>query len=491
MRDLAVGASAEPLNFPLLLAEGSTPVGRLDVLSPYDGTLLGTVETGGTDHVERALSTAHAAFRDRDGWLSVPERISILVRTAEIMEYRAEDLALLAASEGGKPLLDSRVEVARAIDGVRLCVEALRGETGTGIAIGTTPATTGRQAFTHKEPIGVVVAVSAFNHPLNLIVHQVGPAVASGCPVVVKPAADTPLSCLAFVEILREAGLPPSWCQAIVTDDNATAEALVTDPRVGFFSFIGSARVGWMLRSKLAPGVRCALEHGGAAPAIIGATADLDAAVSSLVKGGFYHAGQVCVSVQRVFAPRATSAALGERLAAAADALTVGDPTDESTEVGPLIRHREVDRVAAWVDEAVAQGAKLMCGGKKLSDSCYAPTVLLDPPADTKVSQLEVFGPVVCVYGYDATSDAIKAANGLPTAFQAAVFTRDLDEALDVSRRLDASAVMINDHTAFRDDVMPFAGLRESGLGVGGIPYTFEDMQIEKMIVLKSGALDH
>ena len=491
MRDLGVLTSGGTLDFPLLVAGDAEPAGSLDVRSPYDGALLGRVATGGVDHVEHGLSEAHATFRDRDGWLPVPKRISILKRAAELMEDRAEDLALLAASEGGKPLLDSRVEVTRAIDGVRLCVEALRGEAGTGIALGTTPASAGRQAFTHKEPIGVVVAVSAFNHPLNLIVHQVGPAVAAGCPVIIKPAADTPLSCLAFVEILRDAGLPSSWCQAIVTGDNATAEALVTDSRVGFFSFIGSARVGWMLRSKLAPGVRCALEHGGAAPAIIGASADTDATLASLLKGGFYHAGQVCVSVQRVFVPRSMSRRIAEQLAAAADRLAVGDPTLETTEVGPLIRHREVDRVAEWVDEAVAGGATLLCGGKRISDSCYSPTVLLDPPNDAKVSQLEVFGPVVCVYGYEQIEDAIASANALPTAFQAAVFTQELDEAIDVSQRLDASAVMVNDHTAFRDDVMPFAGLRESGLGVGGIPYTFEDMQIDKMVVVKSGALGH
>jgi acyl-CoA reductase-like NAD-dependent aldehyde dehydrogenase len=405
------------------------------------------------------------------------------------MEEKADELALLAASEGGKPLTDSIVEVTRAIDSVRLCIESLRGHPGDVISLGTTQATVGRIAYTQKEPIGVVVAVSAFNHPLNLIVHQVGPAVASGCPVVVKPAADTPLSCLKFVALLREAGLPEAWCQAVVASDRDAAENLVIDKRVGFFSFIGSARVGWMLRSKLAPGARCALEHGGVAPLFLLEDCDFDSALPSVLKGGFYHAGQVCVSVQRVFAPRKISGQFAADLATAASQLVVGDPTAASTEVGPLIRKAEVMRVGEWVDEAVASGAKLLCGGKTISNSCYAPTVLLDPPPDARISTEEVFGPVVCVYGYDDINDAIDTANSLPTAFQAAVFSRDIDEAMKLARRLDASAVMINDHTAFRDDVMPFAGLRESGLGTGGIPYTLADMQVDKMTVIKSAEI--
>ncbi len=465
------------------------PAGRLTVTSPYDGRELDQVATAGPDHVADALSTAHDLFRDRSLWLSVPKRVEILNNAAAIMGSQIEELTLLAASEGGKPYQDSKVEIIRAIDGVRLCAEALRSHAGSVIPLGTTNATTGRAAFTHKEPVGVVVAVSAFNHPLNLIVHQVGPAVASGCPVVVKPAADTPLSCLRFVDILREAGLPNAWCQALITDDRETAEALVTDPRVGFFSFIGSARVGWMLRSKLAPGARCALEHGGAAPVILVDPYDRDAALSAVLKGGFYHAGQVCVSVQRVFAPAADAANFAEALAEQAKTLVVGAPEDKATQVGPLIRIGEVDRVAEWVDEAISAGAKLLCGGKKISDTCYAPTVLLDPPQDSRVSTSEIFGPVVCVYGYDNLDAAVSQANALPVAFQAAVFSRDVDVAMRLYKELDASAVMINDHSAFRDDVMPFAGLRESGLGVGGIPYTMEDMQIDKMMVIKSEGL--
>ena len=473
----------------LKIESGRPAAGELVVASPYDGRELERVPTAGPDHVEDAMSVAYGLFRDRHTWLSIPDRVEILGKAAAIMGSQVEELTMLAASEGGKPYADSKVEVIRAIDGVHLCIENLRGHPGAVIPLGTTQATVGRAAFTQKEPVGVVVAVSAFNHPLNLIVHQVGPAVATGCPVVVKPAADTPLSCLRFVEILHQAGLPEAWCQAVITEDRETAEKLVTDPRVGFFSFIGSARVGWMLRSKLAPGARCALEHGGAAPVILAPPYDMDAVVPSVSKGGFYHAGQVCVSVQRVFVPAADAEAFAGKLADSAKSLVVGAPEEPATEVGPLIRTAEVDRVAEWVDEAVSAGASLICGGKKISDTCYEPTVLLNPSADAKVSSLEIFGPVVCIYGYDDVDAAVEKANALPVAFQAAVFSQDIDTAMRLYKLLDASAVMINDHSAFRDDAMPFAGLRESGLGVGGIPYTMEDMQVDKMMVIKSESL--
>jgi len=453
-----------------------------EVRAPFDGALIATCDMADSEQAEQAMATAYALFRDRDAWLPPSRRIEILRKAARLMEERAEPLALQAAREGGKPLVDSRVEVARAIDGMLNCAEVLRSEGGHVIPMNINAASARRVAFTQREPIGVVVAVSAFNHPLNLIVHQVGPAIAAGCPVIVKPAGDTPLSCLRLVDILREAGLPPGWCEALVTDDTVATQ-LVTDRRVGFFSFIGSARVGWMLRSKLAPGARCALEHGGAAPAIVAPDADLDSAVPKLVKGGFYHAGQVCVSVQRIFAHRSIVQTLGARVAEQARRLKVGDPILPETDVGPLIRKQEVERVDAWVREAIDGGASLLCGGQAISASCYAPTVLLEPPAECKVSTQEVFGPVVCVYAYDELDDAIARANSLPVAFQAAVFTRDHATAMRAYERLDASAVMVNDHTAFRVDWMPFAGLRESGLGVGGIPHTFRDMQIEKMFV--------
>lgn len=476
-------------HFPLMVPAAEPDRRHARVLAPWDDSLIATVEQVNSAGAQQALETAYALFRDRDAWLSPARRIDVLQKTMAIMQQRREELAVEAAREGGKPLVDSRIEAERAIDGVQLCIERLRTQSGREIPMNLNAACAGRLAVTTHEPIGVVVAFSAFNHPLNLIVHQVGPAVAAGCPVIVKPAEATPLSCLRFVEILREAGLPEPWCQPLLTTDHEVAGELASDGRVGFFSFIGSGKVGWMLRSRLAPGTRCALEHGGAAPVIVAADADLDAALPLLTKAGFYHAGQVCVSVQRVFADRKIAPTLARRLAQAADALKVGDPVLPETDVGPLIRHAEVTRVDQWVQEAVDGGAELLCGGRPLSESCYRPTVLLDPPADARVMTDEVFGPVVCVSSFDELDDALARSNSLPYAFQASVFTRDLDTALRAGRRLDASAVMVNDHTAFRVDWMPFAGLRRSGLGIGGIPYTMDDMQVEKMIVIRSKEL--
>ncbi len=468
------------------MARAQKEVRPLDVSSPFDGAFIKTIPTHSADDAEAMLERALACYENRDGWLEHHERVAILEKLSSLIDAEADEFALLIAQEGGKPLTDARVEVARAIDGIGLAIKELshvmRGEE---IPMGHTPAAQGRIAFTTYEPVGVVVAVSAFNHPLNLIVHQVVPAIAVGCPVIVKPALTTPLNCIRFVELVYEAGLSEEWCQYIVCD-NDVAEKVVTDPRIRFFTFIGSAKVGWMLRSKLAPGVRCALEHGGAAPVIVDDTADLDAVIPSLLKGAFYHAGQVCVSVQRVFAAESIATDLAQRLAEGAEQLKVGDATQEDTEVGPLILPHEVERVHAWVEEAVDQGARLLTGGKKLSDTTYAPTVLFNPPMDAKVSTLEIFGPVVCVYAYKDRREAIDRANALDVAFQAAVYTKDLSVAMDAIRRLDASVVMVNDHTAFRVDWMPFAGRSTSGLGIGGIGYTMHDMIQHKMAVIKT-----
>jgi len=472
-----------------LLVPGATAADKTEVTAPYDGALIATIEKGGSDAVERALENAYALFSNKQNWLAAEKRIDVFEKTADIIQSRFEELAVEAAREGGKPLIDSRVEVARAIDGIKNCIEVIRSEHGEEIPMGKNAASMNRLAFTTHEPIGVVVAVSAFNHPLNLAVHQIGPAIAAGCPVIIKPAEDTPLSCFRLISIMHEAGLPEEWCQGIVTTDHDAATQLVTDNRVGFFSFIGSARVGWMLRSKLANGTRCALEHGGVAPVIVSHDADMEDTIALLSKAGFYHAGQVCVSVQRVYAEKSIARKLAEKIAEAGNNMTIGDPTLADTDIGPLIRHAETARVHEWVKDAVSKGAELISGGEKITDSCYQATVLLNAPDDAIISQNEVFGPVICVYEYEDIDEAIDRANSLDVAFQAAVFSKNIDTCMHAFRQLDASAVMVNDHTAFRVDWMPFTGLKHSGHGVGGIPHTFRDMQVEKMMVIRSPAL--
>ncbi|MFD2917209.1 aldehyde dehydrogenase family protein [Psychroserpens luteus] len=460
----------------------------LQITSPYDLSLIKEIPLVGKVEVEKALSTAYNLFQNQSKWIAPHERIAILKRTANIMETRIDELTKTAAQEGGKPLVDSKIEVLRAINGVQIAAETIGQLKGEQIPMGLTKASENRLGFTTREPIGVVSSISAFNHPLNLIVHQVITAVAAGCPVIVKPALTTPLSCLALVDIIKEAGLPDGWCQAIICK-NEDAEVLVTDKRINYFSFIGSSKVGWYLKSKLAPGTRCALEHGGAAPVIVEKDADLSEMLPSLLKGGFYHAGQVCVSVQRVFVHESICEDVANKLAEMTSKLVVGNQMDPATEVGPLILPREVNRVEEWVNEAVTRGAKVLAGGRRISETCYEPTVLLNPPMDAKVSTSEIFGPVVCVYSYSDREKAIEKANSLDVHFQASVFTKNLDIALDCVKKLNATAVMVNDHTAFRVDWMPFGGRDASGIGMGGIQYTMHEMTREKLMVIKSNVL--
>lgn len=458
---------------------------HFDVLSPYDEKTIKSFDLVDEDQALEVLEQCHQLYLEREAWLPAPRRIEILERAAELVASRADLLALEAAREGGKPLADSKAEISRAVEGIKVAARELWQLGGSEIPMRMTASSMNRMAYTFREPCGVVLAISAFNHPFNLLIHQVVTAVAVGCPVMVKPALTTPISCESLVNILYEAGLPRPWCQMILCD-NQVSERLASDSRVSFLSFIGSARVGWHLRSKLAPGARCALEHGGLAPVIVDRTADLDAAVPLLIKGGFYHAGQVCVSVQRIYVEEAVAEQFMTQFVEQARQLTVGDPTDPSTEVGPLILPREVDRVHAWVQEAVERGGRLLCGGKKISNTSYEPTVIFDPPDDVKLSREEIFGPVVAIYPFSDRQEAIRRANAPEAYFQASVFTRDLDVALSTSRKLNGMAVMINDHPAFRVDWMPFGGHRQSGMGVGGIAYTMRDITLERMVVFRS-----
>ena len=456
---------------------------KLKVRSPYDGHLIKEVDLDDEARIEEALTTADELLQKKP--LPTPERIFILNKTADLVEAKAEEFARQSAEEGGKPLIDSRIELTRAVQGIREAANSIGQLTGHEIPMNLTPSSMNRMAFTTREPIGIVAAISAFNHPFNLIVHQVIPGVAVGCPVIVKPARTTPLSCLNLVNCLYEAGLPKQWVQVIICK-GSQAEKFATDPRVSFLTFIGSGKVGWSLRSKLAEGARCALEHGGAAPVIVEPDADIDDALPLLAKGAFYHAGQVCVSVQRIFVHEDIVESFSSKLVAIAKNLVVGDPTDEKTEVGPLIEEGEVDRIHNWVEEAKAAGGKILTGGNKIGKTCYEPTVILNPPYDINVSQCEIFGPVINIYSYKNRNEAIKFANDVPFSFQAAVFTNDINAALESAKDLNAAAIMINDHTAFRVDWMPFAGRKSSGLGIGGILPSMIEMTEEKLIVFRS-----
>lgn len=457
---------------------------ELRVTSAYDESPLSTLSLTSEDEAFVQLTRAHAAHSDRRRWLTGEQRISVLRKLASLVSLQVDFLALQATREGGKPLTDSLTEVHRAISGISAAQESVSRLTGREIPMDLNAASAGRFAVTYREPRGVVLAVSAFNHPFNLLIHQAVTAFAAGCPVLVKPALSTPLSAVSLVKLMHEAGAPEDFVQLTLCE-NETTMKLASDPRVAFLTFIGGTKVGTMLRSKLAPGTTCVLEHGGVAPVIVDETADIDDAVPLLTKAAFYHAGQVCVSAQRIFLHRSIAEEATEKLVHRAQALRVGDPTLPETEVGPLIRPEEITRVHEWVKAAEEAGARILCGGKPLGKSTYAPTVLFDPPQDALVSQQEIFAPVVCIYPYDSIEDAISRANIPHVYFQAALFTNRLDRALDVGRRLHGTAVMINDHPAFRVDWMPFGGHLESGAGIGGIESTMRDMTLERMIVFR------
>ncbi len=458
---------------------------KMKVRSPFSGKLIREIPLQNESEVFAILDSSYRLFCNREAWLSKVERVQILQKVMHNLYSRKVELARLAAIEGGKPLQDSLIEVERARQGVGVAIRELNSSKGEMIPMGATPSSQKRLAYTIKEPVGVVVAVSAFNHPLNLIVHQVIPALAVGAPVIVKPSKTTPLSCLNFLEMLYEAGLPKDWCRSIICENEIT-EKLLRDPRIRFLSFIGSAQVGWYLRSQLPPGAHCALEHGGVAPVFVEKDADIQSLIPALLKGGFYHAGQVCVSVQRVFIHEAIIDEVITKLLAGTKKLVVGDPLDERTDVGPLITPEEVERVAQWVEKAVVNGGELLCGGKKINKHLFAPTIILNPPTDCELATQEVFGPVIVIHTYRSRKAAINLANSLPYSFQAAAYTKNLDVAMEFTDTLKADAVIINDHTAFRVDWMPFGGSEDSGLGRGGIPYSMDDMTKNKLVVIKS-----
>jgi acyl-CoA reductase-like NAD-dependent aldehyde dehydrogenase len=455
---------------------------KLIVKQAYTGEILSELQMHDNTQVQQMLSTAQALHKA--GRLPEIQRIEVLQELVNLIEAEHEDFARLIANEGGKPIRDARVEVARAISGIRIAIVELGNIKGEEIPMDYTAAGVGHEAYTILEAIGVVVAVSAFNHPLNLAIHQVIPAIAIGCPVIIKPAGLTPLCTLRLAELIQKTGLPAGWVQVALLN-NENTEKLVTDLRVAFFSFIGSEKVGWSLKSKLAPGTRCALEHGGVAPLIFDEYADEKGFVNGVVKASMCHSGQVCVSVQRVYVPEKRAQDLAQKIATVAAGQVVGDAINEDCDLGPLISEKETDRIELWVDEAITSGAQLITGGKRINAVSYEPTVLLNPPKDAKVSIQEVFGPIVCIYGYKTLDGAIKQANSLDVSFQSSVFSDNAQKAMEVAEKLEASAVMINDYTSFRVDWMPFSGRKHSGYGIGGIGYTMRDMLEHKMIVVK------
>lgn len=457
----------------------------IEVTSPYSGEVVGAVEGATADILNHAFATAEKAHCDRTRTMPAYQRAEILQKTATLVEENLSDYAMTIALEGGKPLTDAEIEAKRAVNTLRLSAEAALALDGEQLQMGRTASGTKKTSFIIREPIGVVSSISAFNHPLNLSAHLIGPSLAPGNSVVLKPAADTPLCSMKLGQHFLEAGLPPE-ALSIINCNPPLAEQCATDPRINFLNFIGSDRVGWSLRGKLPVGARIMLEHGGSSPAIVEPDANLEATAASCVKGGFYHAGQVCVSLQRLFVHETIYDEFLDIFVDKVKALTVGDPTLPETEVGPLIRESSVDKMVEWIAEAKTLGARALCGAETLEHNCYAPTVLVDVKAGMQVHDKEIFGPAVVIYKYTDFDKALAEANNSPYAFQSSVFTKDIDRALHAARELDATAVMINDHPAFRVDWMPFGGRKASGVGMGGVRYAAEEMSQLKMINIQN-----
>ena len=457
----------------------------IEVKSPWDSNLIDSVKTQNAKEVEDIIDNASKVSKNKGIDFPPKDRIKVLKAFRKKINDNIDFLAKLATSEGGKPITDSIIEIKRGAEGVESCIEVLKSDCGSVIPMNINEASSNRIAFTQKEPIGLVLAISAFNHPFNLIIHQVIPAIAAGCSVIVKPAEDTPLSCKNIVRMLYEAGLPENRCYFVMPENLDLATKLVSDERIDFFSFIGSSKVGWFLRSKLSAGTRCSLEHGGMAPTFITDNSDIDLCVKSIARGGFYHAGQVCVSVQRIYLSKNVSEQFINKFKDEVKKLSLGDPMDKKTVVGPLIRNTEVNRVDQWVKESIQNGSELLLGGEILSNSLYDKTIILNPKKTDKVSQFEIFGPVVTINEYESIEEAIDHANSVNVSFQASIFTDQIKEILMFYEKINASSVFHNEHTAFRVDWMPFAGLKHSGHGIGGIKYSMHDMQIDKMLVLK------
>lgn len=455
------------------------------VVCPFDRELFAEVEFAGEDALAQALTTARRT--QDESWRTTPtwRRAEILRAVAGRVRGARDDLAMLIATEGGKPLKDATVEADRAAVTLEECAAAALALHGEQVGMERAAGTENRLAFTIPEPIGVVLAICAFNHPLNLACHQVGTAIAAGNTCILKPASSTPISSIRLARMFRECGLPDGVLQ-VVPAPGRRSGVLVESSLVDFITFIGSDEVGWGIRRQAADGTRMALEHGGNAASIVLADADLDHAVPLVSRGAFYHAGQVCVSTQRLYVDRAIEAGFTERLLDAARPLVCGDARDAATDVGPLIEPEEVERVHEWVTAAKDAGTEVLLGGEPVSETVYGTSVLRGAPEGSLVIAREVFGPVVTVQPVDGLDEAIEKVNRSTHPFQSSIFTQDVDRALHAAREVRAATFMVNDLTAFRVDWMPFGGRKEAGLGLGGTDHGVRDMVEQKLVVMNA-----
>ena len=458
-----------------------TGTDTIAVRSPFDGAELARVPKCGPAEVDRAVAAAKAAHDA--GPLPPWKRAEILDAAARRLDERAEDFARIIAAESAKPLKTARVEARRAVSTITFAAVAARTLAGDMVPIDASQVGEGRLAFTLRVPIGVVGAISPFNFPLNLVAHKLAPASAAGCPVVLKPASQTPLSALALADLLLdECGLPAGHLSVVTGGGGTVGNALVEHPDVSYVSFTGSGEVGWAIAERSGR-TKVALELGNSSPVIIDGDGDWDRAARTIAVAGFAHAGQSCVSTQRVFVHASVAGDFSASLAALVGDLKVGDPLDDDTDVSALISTDDRDRVKAWIDEAVGQGAKLLAGGE-VADGLLEPTVLADVRPHMRVCRDEVFGPVVAVQTVADVEEALTLADDTRYGLQAGIFTARIDTALAAARRLHFGTVLVNEVPTWRADQMPYGGVRDSGNTKEGPAYAVREMTEERLIVI-------
>ncbi len=455
-----------------------------EIHSPYDGRVVGAAAAAGLEHMIAAVEAAERAAGSV-ARLPAHRRHDILAGIARRIEAHAEELARLITAESGKPIRFSRGEVRRAVVTFELGAALTREAEGEVLPADIEPRSEGRLCVWRRVPRGPVAAIAPFNFPLNLVAHKLSPAWAAGCPVVLKPAPQTPLTAARLAELALDAGLPPEALSVLHCDPDV-AEFMVRDPRMKVLSFTGSAAVGWKLRH-LADRKQVLLELGGNAPCIVERDADLDRAVERISMGAWANAGQVCIKAQRIYVQRSVFDEFLERFVDATAKVAVGDPMHEDTVVGPLISAEHVERVLAWIDEARAMGATVHCGGTA-SGNLVVPTVLTGVSHEARVCREEVFGPVTIVEPFDAFDDAVRLCNDTRYGLQAGVFTRDLDRVLRAWRDLDYGGVIVGDVPTFRVDNFPYGGTKDSGLGREGVRFAFEEMTEPRVLVLRMPA---
>jgi acyl-CoA reductase-like NAD-dependent aldehyde dehydrogenase len=451
----------------------------IEVRSPYSGDVVARVAKGGADETRRALDAAERALADP---LPAHKRAEILVKVAGLIGRRHEEVARTISDEAGKPIKTARVEASRAMSTYTFAAVEARRLAGEMIPMESAQAGEGKLGFTVRKPIGIIGAISPFNFPCNLVAHKIAPALAAGCPVVLKPASQTPLSALLLAELEQEAGLPAGWLNVVVGPASQIGDVLVEDERVKLLTFTGSGGVGWGLQER-APRKRVKLELGNSTPVIVAADADVESAATKLAANAFAFAGQSCISVQRIYVERASYDAFVESFVPKVEALVVGDPADDETDVGPVIDAGARTRIAEWIEEARSSGAEVLTGGE--DGALIKPTVIAKVADDQRVSCEEVFGPVVVVNPVDSLDEAIERANGTRFGLQAGIFTASLDSALRAADRLEFGGVVVNEAPTFRSDQMPYGGVKASGNTKEGPARAVREMTEERLVVIQ------